>query len=169
MQIVMCIGLGAVFLLLGYWVGVGRLQQAIKAGSAERDHKIKSWVRQPDELAMVPLLPPEAIDGVQNTQAEASSTRVIALLVGDLGDLSGTYTRMSVQVLRVTDRSDLAIAVVQAFIFFNKIDVIPEPQRRVVLESEQEPVRRVLRGAGVRHRGWFRPAVLSEAARIERK
>src|SRR5215831_12063794 len=99
MHIVMYIGLGAFFVLVGYWVGVRRLPKGIQAGYAERDHKIRSLVRQLDELATGPLLPREAIHDVVKIHA----------------GVIGIHTRMSAQVLRVTYRSDRAIAVVQAF------------------------------------------------------
>src|SRR5215831_3584635 len=69
MQIVMYIGLGALLILGGYWVGLIRLLKAVKAGYAERDHKIRSLVRQLDELAAEPLLPPEAVDEVVRVNA----------------------------------------------------------------------------------------------------
>jgi hypothetical protein len=130
MHIVMYIGLGAIFVLVGYWVGVRRLQKGVQAGYAERDHKTREAIH----------------DGV----------KIHAGVIG-------IHTRMSAQVLRVTYRSDRAIAVVQAFLMScDKIDDISE-QRSSVLESEEEHARRVLSEV------WFRPAVLSETARIERK
>jgi hypothetical protein len=123
MHIVMYIGLGALFVLVGYWVGVRRLQKGVQAGYAERDHKIRSLVHQLDELATRPL-PREAIHDVVKIHA----------------GMLGIHTRISAQVLRVTYRSDRAIAVVQAFIMScNKVDDIPEQQSSVTHNPSFHP------------------------------
>jgi hypothetical protein len=113
MHIVMYIGLGALFILVGYWVGVRR--------------------------------PPKAV-------------------TSDLGGFAGIPTTMRAQVLRVTVRSDRAIAVVQALIVScNQDDHLCEPPRTTVLESEDEHIRRMLSEAGILHTPPFHPGSVLNA------